>query len=160
MTGNGTRCAEALLPPTRADAWDRLGPVMPMRRTEFSGALEPRDIIDALGGDEERERCVRTGLDVLERAGQMPARAVITMGPGRWASLDFYVDADCRTCCELDGALQQGLAERITSVLPPGLSLGIRPLAEYAQQTDAEATPASPSASRPARATCCIAAAR
>ncbi|MGN5476110.1 hypothetical protein ACTMU2_01015 [Cupriavidus basilensis] len=161
MTGNGTRCAEALLPPTRADAWDRLGPVMPTRRTEFAGALEPRDIIDALGGDEERERCVRTGLDVLERAGQMPARAVITMGPGRWASLDFYVDADCRTCCELDGALQQGLAERITSVLPPGLSLGIRPLAEYAQQTGAEAdTGLAERFQACARATCCIAAAR
>ncbi|WP_224082283.1 hypothetical protein [Cupriavidus laharis] len=109
-----------------------------MTRTEFIGPMKPRDIINALGGDEERERCVRVGLRVLESAGRPPARSVITIGPGRWATLDFYVDADCGTCCELDSALQTGLAEHITSVLPPGLSLGIRPLADYAQQVGTE----------------------
>ncbi len=139
MTGNRSRYTETLLPPARAGAWHRLGPTLqPMTRTEFIGPMKPRDIVDALGGDEERERCVRIGLDVLESAGQLPTRAVITMGPGRWATLDLYVEADCATCCELDSALQTGLAERITSVLPPGLSLGIRPLADYVPQTATE----------------------
>lgn len=139
MTGNGTSYPETLQQTARAGVPDRLGPTMrPITRTEFDGPLESRDIVKALGGDEERERCVRVGLEVLESAGRMPARTVVTAGPGRWASLDFYVDADCGTCGELDGALQTGLAERITSVLPPGLSVGIRPLAEYAQQARAE----------------------
>uniref|UniRef100_Q46TH2 Uncharacterized protein n=2 Tax=Burkholderiaceae TaxID=119060 RepID=Q46TH2_CUPPJ len=146
MSGNGTPIptpyADALLSPVRAGAWDRLGPMMrPLARAEFTGTMKPRDIINALGGDEERGRCVRVGLQVLEEAVRPPARAVVTIGPGRWASLDFYIDADCRTCCELDGILQDGLAERITSVLPPGLSLGIRPLAEYVQAATPEADP-------------------
>ncbi|WER48505.1 hypothetical protein CupriaWKF_27380 [Cupriavidus sp. WKF15] len=139
MTGNGSVYPETLLPPAHAGALHRLGPtLLPIARTEFSAPVRLRDIVNALGGDEERERCVRVGLEVLESAGQRPAHAVITTGPGRRASLDFYVEADCASCCELDGALQTGLAERITSVLPPGLSLGVHPLAEYAQQAGAE----------------------
>ncbi len=139
MTGNETRYLDTLRPPAQAGVAQRIGPTMrPISRTDFIGPVAPRDILHALGGDEERERCVRVGLEVLESAGQMPARTVITAGPGRWASLDFYLDADCASCCELDGALQTGLAERITSVLPPGLSLGIRPLTEYAQHAGAQ----------------------
>lgn len=139
MTVKGTSYPETLLLPARAGASHRLGPTMhPITRTEFLGPTRSRDIVNALGGDDERERCVQVGLEVLESAGHEPVRTVITTGPGRWISLDFYLDADCATCCELDGALQTGLAECITSVLPPGLSLGIRPLAEYARQAGAQ----------------------
>jgi len=135
MTGNGTR-HQAIPTQAAAATGERNGPsALPVSRAEFVGILKTQDISLVLGRDSERERCVETGLEILGQAAHAPARTVVTLGPGRLASLDFYVDADCDTCSQLDGRLQDELATRCTSVLPPGLSLGIRPLAAYAQDT-------------------------
>lgn len=78
-----------------------------------------RKTSSALGHVGECEPCVQAGL----------------LGPGRKASLDFYIDADIESCCLLDSEVQRALAGRTTSVLPPSLSLGVRPLASYVHES-------------------------
>ncbi|WP_354684405.1 hypothetical protein [Cupriavidus necator] len=104
-------------------------------RTEIVGAVQAQDIVHALGGGGDAGHCIDAALDVLAAAARLPARTVVSVGQGRQALLEFYVDADMPTCCDLDGALQQAIASRCTSVLPPGLAAAVRPLATYAQET-------------------------
>ncbi|WP_152624071.1 hypothetical protein [Cupriavidus sp. IDO] len=112
--------------------------LFPASRKEFAGALQTEDIVRALGHIGECEPCVQAGLEVLARARQELVRTVVTLGPGRKASLDFYIEADIESCCLLDSEVQRALAGRTTSVLPPSLSLGVRPLATYVHESRGE----------------------
>jgi hypothetical protein len=103
-------------------------------RTEIAGTLQMQDIVQALGAEAAEQRCIEAGLEALAMAGHPPVRAVVSAGHGRQPALDFYVDADIQACCKLDSALQQAIASRFTSVLPPGLALSVLPLAVYARE--------------------------
>ncbi|WP_349607040.1 hypothetical protein [Cupriavidus sp. DF5525] len=103
-------------------------------RTEIVGPLQAEDIVQALcgEGDAHAHGCADAALAVLATARRLPARTVVSKGQGQPALLEFYVDADVPTCCELDGALQRAIASHYSSVLPPGLAASVRPLAAYA----------------------------
>lgn len=135
MTGNAITHVDIKLQAAMAGAGGRRTASIPEAvRTEIVGPLQAQDIVQALGGEGDARHCIEAALDVLATAGCLPARTVVSMGQGRQASLDFYVDADLSTCCELDGALQRAIASHYTSVLPPGLAASVRPLAACAQE--------------------------
>ncbi|NUO85449.1 MAG: hypothetical protein HOQ33_11935 [Cupriavidus sp.] len=116
-------------------AADRRGGWLPaVDRTEIAGTLQMQDIVQALGAEAAEQRCIEAGLETLAMAGRPPVRAVVSVGHGRQPALDFYVDADIKTCCALDRTLQQAIASRFTSVLPPGLAVSVLPLEVYVRE--------------------------
>ncbi|WP_432260705.1 hypothetical protein [Cupriavidus sp. TMH.W2] len=138
MTGNATTHVDLK---RMAMAADRRGAFLPAAtRREIVGTLQMQDIVLALGAEAGEQRCIEAGLEVLAMAGRPPARAVVSVGHGRQPALDFYVDADAQTCCELDSALQQAIASRFTSVLPPGLAVSVLPLDVYMRESTAAGT--------------------
>ncbi|UDM53092.1 hypothetical protein [Cupriavidus sp. MP-37] len=113
-------------------ATDRRGGWLPAAdRTEIAGTLQMQDIVQALGAEAAEQGCIEAGLETLAMAGHPPVRAVVSVGDGRQPALDFYVDADMQACCALDRTVQQAVASRFTSVLPPGLAVSVLPLAVY-----------------------------
>ncbi|SOZ17813.1 conserved hypothetical protein [Cupriavidus taiwanensis] len=116
-------------------AADRRGGWPPaVDRTEIAGTLQMQDIVQALGAEAAEQRCIEAGLETLAMAGHPPVRAVVSAGHGRQPALDFHVDADIKTCVALDRTLQQAIASRFTSVLPPGLAVSVLPLDIYARE--------------------------
>lgn len=133
MTGNAITDVGMNLHAAMAGRCGCGGAFMPAAiRTEIVGPLQAQDIVRALGGEGDAHGCADAALAVLATARRLPARTVVSMGQGQPALLEFYVDADVPTCCELDGALQRAIASHYTSVLPPGLAASVRPLAAYA----------------------------
>ncbi|WP_063771677.1 hypothetical protein [Cupriavidus necator] len=133
MTGNAITHVGMNLHAAMAGRCGRGGAFMPAAiRTEIVGPLQAQDIVQALGGEGDVHGCADAVLAVLATARHLPARTVVSMGQGQPALLEFYVDADVPTCCELDAALQRAIASHYTSVLPPGLAASVRPLAAYA----------------------------
>ncbi|CAM2964147.1 conserved hypothetical protein [Cupriavidus taiwanensis LMG 19424] len=132
MTGNATTHIDLKRITMAAD--HRGGWLTEVDRTEIAGTLQMQDIVQALGAEAAEQRCIEAGLETLAMAGHPPVRAVVSVGDGRQPALDFYVDADTRACCALDRTLQQAIACRFTSVLPPGLAVSVLPLAVYARE--------------------------
>ncbi|WP_232346705.1 hypothetical protein [Cupriavidus taiwanensis] len=133
MTGNAMTHVELK---RMTMAADRRGGWLPqVERTEIAGTLQMQDIVQALGAEAAEQCCIEAGLETLAMAGHPPVRAVVSVvsaGQGRQPALDFYVDAGIQACCALDRTLQQAIASRFTSVLPPGLTVSVLPLAVYA----------------------------
>lgn len=135
MTGNAGNAIAHVDLKRITTAADRRGGWLPaVGRTEIAGTLQMQDIVQALGAEAAEQRCIEAGLETLAMAGHPPVRAVVLVGQGRQPALDFYVDADIKTCCTLDRTLQQSIASRFTSVLPPGLAVQVLPLAVYQRE--------------------------
>ncbi|RAS03091.1 hypothetical protein [Cupriavidus alkaliphilus] len=132
MTGNAMTHVELKRITMAADRRGGWPPAVD--RTEIAGTLQMQDIVQALGAEAAEQRCIEAGLETLAMAGRPPVRAVVSVGDGRQPALDFYVDADIKTCCALDRNLQQAIASRFTSVLPPGLAVSVLPLEVYARE--------------------------
>ncbi|MBB2917521.1 hypothetical protein [Cupriavidus alkaliphilus] len=132
MTGNAMTHVELKRITMAADRRGGWPPAVD--RTEIAGTLQMQDIVQALGAEAAEQRCIEAGLETLAMAGRPPVRAVVSVGDGRQPALDFYVDADIKTCCALDRTLQQAIASRFTSVLPPGLAVSVLPLEVYARE--------------------------
>ncbi|WP_427306375.1 hypothetical protein [Cupriavidus sp. H39] len=133
MTGNAMTHVDLKRMTTTADRRGGWPPAA--ERTELAGTLQMQDIVQALGAEAAEQRCIEAGLETLAMAGLPPVRAVVSAGPGRQPALDFYVDADIQACCALDRALQQAIASRFTSVLPPGLSVSVLPLSIHVRES-------------------------
>ncbi|AQV98016.1 hypothetical protein BJN34_29550 [Cupriavidus necator] len=139
MTGNAMTHVDLK---RMAMAADRRGAFLPTStRKEIVGTLQMQDIVLALGAEAGEQRCIEAGLEVLAMAGHPPARAAVSVGHGRQPALDFYIDADMQTCCELDSAVQEAIASRFTSVLPPGLAVSVLPLDVYMRESTAARQP-------------------
>ncbi|MEM5275842.1 hypothetical protein VSR17_12465 [Cupriavidus taiwanensis] len=132
MTGNAITHVD--LKRTTMAAGRRGGWLPAVHRTEIAGTLQMKDIVQALGAEAAEQRCIEAGLETLAMAGHPPVRAVVSVGHGRQPALDFHVDADIKTCCALDRTLQQAIASRFTSVLPPGLAVSVLPLDVYVRE--------------------------
>ncbi|SOZ38613.1 hypothetical protein [Cupriavidus neocaledonicus] len=136
MTGNAITHVDLKRMTMAADR--RGGWLHAVDRTEIAGTLQMQDLVQALGAEAAEQRCIEAGLETLALAGHPPVRAVVTVGHGRQPALDFHVDADIQTCCALDLTLQQAIASRFTSVLPPGLAVSVLPLDIYARECGAQ----------------------